>query len=167
MVQSDINQRFLDYWRSIRGAGGSIPARADFDPVSVPRGVLDHLFLTQISPDPFRVRILLQGSFITTEGGQSLRGKDVGPDTFGAGWEEILGLYRRVAMQGRPIRSKERHTGAHGWKILTEVILAPLSDDEGAIGYVVGSLDRLKDRTERGAPGRTDTWSVLDVADVD
>ena len=167
MVQSDVNRRFLDYWRSLRGVGGAMPTRADFDPIAVPRGVLDHLFLTEISPDPFNVRILLQGGFITMRGGQSLRGRDVGPDTFGAGWEDILGLYRRVAAQGRPIRSKERHTGAHGWNMLTEVILAPLADENGAVGFVVGSLDRLKDAPEGGAPGRTDTWAILEVDDVD
>lgn len=167
MVQSDINRRFLDYWRSLRGEGGSIPSRDAFDPVVVPRDVLDHLFLTEISRDPFGVRILLQGSFITTRGGQSLRGQHIGPDTFGAGWEDILGLYRRVFTQERPIRSKEQHTGANGWKMVSEVILAPLSDAEGAVGFVVGSLDRLKDLAESGAAGRTDTWAILDVDDVD
>ncbi len=63
----------LRYWLSVH-PGTRLPARADFDPLNVPRA-LPRLVLTEVERDPYRFRVRVMGTAIVTAFGADYTGR--------------------------------------------------------------------------------------------
>lgn len=167
-IRSQTNRKMLLHWQALKDKLGQTPERNKLDPLDLKQDLLHHMFLTKVSLDPFAVKILVQGEYITQRAGQSLIGKTIDRENFGDGWEQVLSVYRRVVETEHPICTREKQVGANGWVIEAEVLHLPLLGPEGMVSYVAGSLDRLDlmDRTD-GSTGSPENWNVTDEVEFD
>ncbi|MEC9346740.1 MAG: PAS domain-containing protein [Pseudomonadota bacterium] len=133
----------LRLWESVRG-NRPLPARRDFDPLSIPLGLLPHVVLIDIVPQAVpRLRWRLLGTHIT---------KALGRDKTGTWWDEIypadveasLGQAPRyVARERRPVRligtaPFEARSFMH-----SEALHCPLSSDGQTVDMVIGFVQFL------------------------
>lgn len=72
-IQSPKIREFAEYWMSIH-PGDRLPSRADFDPIDIP-SLLPHLVLVDVTPDPIRFMVRLQGTDVTRAMRRELRGR--------------------------------------------------------------------------------------------
>tara|TARA_E500000305_G_scaffold106710_1_gene105704 strand:- start:3977 stop:4483 length:507 start_codon:yes stop_codon:yes gene_type:complete len=72
MIQNPKIREFAEYWMSIH-PGDRLPSRADFDPIDIP-GLLPHLVLVDVTPDPIRFMVRLQGTDVTRAMRSELKG---------------------------------------------------------------------------------------------
>ncbi|WP_193170060.1 PAS domain-containing protein [Nisaea nitritireducens] len=63
---------FAEYWMSIHPEG-RLPSRADFDPIDIP-SLLPNLVLVDVTPDPIRFMVRLQGTDVTRVMKRELKG---------------------------------------------------------------------------------------------
>ena len=66
-------RELLSHWIAIH-PGDRIPARAEFDPLSVPR-VLPSLVLTDVERDPYRFRVRVMGTAVVEAMGEDFTGR--------------------------------------------------------------------------------------------
>lgn len=72
-AQTAAVRELLSHWIAIH-PGDRIPARADFDPLSVPR-VLPSLVLTDVERDPYRFRVRVMGTAVVEAMGEDFTGR--------------------------------------------------------------------------------------------
>lgn len=162
-IQSLQNRQFYLHWLSLRAPEALIPLRGALDPLTIPRHLLPHIFLTSIEQDPFRVLFRLQGDYIVSKAGQHLRGKYICEETLGANWKAVENLYRTVVETGHPLLSVERQTGARNWAFTAEIIHAPLLNDNGDVAYVVGAFDHVGQAVSHHVDASgPEEWEVLE-----
>ncbi|WP_420405232.1 PAS domain-containing protein [Nisaea sp.] len=90
----------LAHWISIH-PGDRIPARADFDPLDIPR-LLPNLVLTDVERDPWRFRVRVMGTAVVEAMGEDFTGRyldEVWPD---AGNQLLIRDRIAVAESGLP-----------------------------------------------------------------
>ena len=71
-IQNPKISEFAEYWISIH-PGDRLPSRADFDPIDIP-SLLPHLVLVDVTPDPIRFMVRLQGTDVTRAMQRELKG---------------------------------------------------------------------------------------------
>lgn len=133
-------RELFDYWRLSAGPR-SMPARADFDPLSVPR-LLPHIGLIDVRSGMAQASFRLAGTQLHTVYGQEITGKRLA-DVFSGAHGDYWGrIHNRVAEKGLP---------AHG------VVQGPVNERD----HVVLFWLRLP---FSGDGVRVDTILCLDVA---
>jgi len=126
-LQFDEHRTLFDYWRRIRGQH-QMPARADFDPVDVPR-LLSHIGLVDVvQPGPrFRYRVV--GTALASQFSQSQDGRFVDEATtadYGAYLLRIFSLPYRLRA---PVYITERTRYALGYEKLFGRLMLPMGQD--------------------------------------
>lgn len=99
-AQTAAVRELLSYWMAIH-PGDRIPARADFDPLAVPK-TLPNLVLTDVEREPYRFRVRLMGTGIVQAMGEDFTGRyldEVWPD---AGEQLIVRDRVAVVEKGLP-----------------------------------------------------------------
>lgn len=109
-------RELFDYWRLSAGPR-TMPARADFDPLSVPR-LLPHIGLIDVRSGIDHASFRLAGTQLHSVYGQEITGKRVADVFCGVQGEYWGRIHGRVAEQGRP---------AHG------VIQGPVNDRDHVV----------------------------------
>jgi len=130
----------LSYWHQLRGAN-AVPFRHDVEPLDL-KTFLPHLFMVDISHEPFRARYRLVGTEIvrfarfdfTNHYADELHFQDdVGTD-----WNDC---YRRVAEAGRPGFGISHWTVDDATLRWIEFVICPLRTDDGQVGQCLAAED--------------------------
>jgi hypothetical protein len=130
-----------EYWLSIR-AGRRMPARADVDPVQIPRHLLANILLIEVSYDPLRFYYRVMGTAIAKMLGEDWTGKFV--DEIEAANKNILQQYIDVAESAEPSIYFNQYPKfdkllGHNRMLDYERLLMPLSDDDQTVHYLLGA----------------------------
>lgn len=162
-LKSEINRKLLLCWQNLAGASDVIPPRSAYSPLDIPPVVLPHVFLCQITRDPFQVLIRLQGTYLAERAGQHYGGKLIDAVTFGDNYQTILEGYRQVCQEQAPLVTEERVESPEGQIVKTEVLHLPLGGDrpEQGVAFVTGSLDIIGGNSKSWVDFQAQKWSVI------
>lgn len=164
VISSAVRRALLLHWRDLAEGATGAPRRSDFDPLAVPRALIPHVFLNEITSDPFAVKILVQGAFIRDGAKQAFTGGYLDRETFGDSWRGVVAIYRRVHAEGRPLLSRERHSSSDDRSLVVDVLHLPLFSQDGSVSAVLGGLDRAAEGpSAHELSERAHRWEVLEV----
>lgn len=123
------------YWTAKR-RGRFAPARADIDPIEIPR-LLPHLMLVDVLDGGARFRYRLAGTEIESRFGCSMVGRHVDEMMRGRYSDYIHGLYRDLLATRRALYSESAYGGGDGSPLYTRRLMLPLSGDGRAVDMVL------------------------------
>lgn len=105
-----------------------MPARAELDPVDMPKGLLPGLCLVDVVADERRYVYRLVGTADVEVRGQDPTGKSVIEGFFGPSVDDVLATYDRVVSSRAPHLDLEHFLATNGRYVTEETIFLPLSD---------------------------------------
>ena len=126
---------FYEYWRA-KGAGKGMPARADIDPLDIPRLLANVFLIDVVAGNPRRFRFRLVGTRITELEGE-MTNRFLDEFVPGAAGTAMARHYEDT-VQGRIY---VRHETLHWRKreyVNYDVLLLPLSSDGRAVDKLFG-----------------------------
>ena len=136
-VQEPQLRQFLSYWRGLC-RGRRFPARADLDPVDIPR-LLPYMMLVDVADanaGSFAFRLI--GSHITDMVGFNPTGRSLdaflGDGSFG---DFTHGIHAQSLRLGCPVYGGGRHLTAYETTHTCRRVMCPLSDDGTTISTIV------------------------------
>ena len=139
----------LAYWKN-RRPPDRLPARADIDPLDIPR-LLPFLFLVDVERiaeiGSYRFRYRLVGTEIVARDGADITGRyaDTMPDR--GFYASLIADYTRCAEEGRPLAARRHYYDENGKLWTFQRILLPLSDDGKIVNMLLGG-NAFSDRPE-------------------
>jgi len=116
----------LEYWLACRH-GRDVPARADIDPLSIPR-LLPHIAIYELEGEPVRFRYRLVGTAIVTADGRELTGAYADEMLSPEIREQALQFYREAAATRRGACHDAQYTDHEGRRRHYQRIILPLAD---------------------------------------
>jgi hypothetical protein len=116
------------YWLEKCG-NRAMPARADIDPVEMPRQLLPGISIVDVVADERRYVYRLVGTGDVEVRGNDPTGKSVLEGFFGPSAEDALSCYDRVVEMRAPLVDPAPFTAPSGKWINEETLFLPLSDD--------------------------------------
>lgn len=134
-------QPLLAYWKS-RCRDGRLPARADIDPLDIPR-LLPFLYLVDIEPrsggaTPHRFRYRLVGTGIVERNGSDPTGHYLDEFADRPFHETIVADYTRCATEKRPVAAARRFLDAAGRRWPYQRLVLPLSENGHDVNMLLG-----------------------------
>lgn len=147
------------YWTAKRGARFA-PARADIDPVEIPR-LLPHLMLIDVIEGGARFRYRLAGTEIENRFGCPMVGRRIDELMRGRYAEYVLSLYRELLTRRRPIYSESGYGRQEDSLLYTRRLMLPLSSDGASVDMVLAG----QIFTFRSAASRETVTSIQDDFD--
>lgn len=160
------NKQFIDYW-FMKAADDQLDYKS-FLPEDLPNQLWRNLFITEITYNPFQVKLIYQGLFITEELGQYFIGSVLDESIFGENASDIISLYQQTCDNKRPVVSQEEMTANTGLQTIIEVLHTPLFDPAGNVSHVVGTIDRLCSTGPLdGVRAIPKQWNIEKISEVD
>jgi len=155
-------QPLLAYWKS-RSPEGRMPARADIDPLDIPR-LLPFLYLVDVeylaaphlgaTGTQHRFRYRLVGTGIVERNGGDPTGRYLDDFENRPFHETIVADYARCAAEKRPVAASRRFMDASGRHWPYQRLVLPLSEDGDKVNMLLGG-NAFADKPEpRGRRGR-------------
>lgn len=142
---SDIgSERLRDlyaYWRS-KIAGDRLPARADIDPLDIPK-LLPFLFLVDVERDPQRFRFRLVGTQICTWAGRDMTGFYTDDEHYGERGPDISREYGEVVRRRQAMYCEQKARRPERDFMFYEKLVLPLSGDGVLIDMLLCASDFL------------------------
>ena len=126
-----------DYWQSCRKRSG-LPARADIDPVDIPR-LLAHVLLVDVRHDPIDFRYRLLGTEIVGRSARDYTGVRLAELPEQRCPSRIWTLYSAVATDRSPGAVQVPYLPLPGQSV--EIFAAPLSSDGRRIDMLFGAVE--------------------------
>lgn len=114
-----------------------MPARADIDPVEMPRQLLPGICIIDVVADERRYVYRLVGTEDVEVRGNDPTGKSVVEGYFGPSAEDALSCYDRVVETRAPILDPTPFTAPSGKWINEETLFLPLSDDGERVNKIL------------------------------
>lgn len=124
------------YWLEKCG-GRRMPARADLDPLEIPRRLLPGICLVDVVPDERRYVYRLVGTGDVEVRGDDPTGKSVSEASFAPSAENALGCYDTVVSTKRPLLDPEPFVAPNGRYVTEETLFLPLSNDGTNVDMVL------------------------------
>lgn len=145
-------QPLLAYWKS-RSGDERLPARADIDPLDIPR-LLPFLYLVDVEPQgggatPYRFRYRLVGTGIVERNGGDPTGHYLEEFENRPFHATILEDYARCASEKRPVAAARRFMDAAGRHWPYQRLVLPLSDNGQDVNMLLGG-NAFADKPEPG-----------------
>lgn len=129
--------RLRDYWQGVRP--GALPRRRDIDFVGIGMMLVPYVFLVDVLEQGRRFRWRFIGTHITRHAGSDDTGLDLDISIAPMMRDTIIGHYRRVVTERRPLCHRGDFIGSDGRVFRYERLLLPvLADDEASIDTVLG-----------------------------
>ena len=138
------------YWSAKRGAR-PMPARADIDPIEVPR-LLPHLMLVAVSDDPLRFRFRLVGTEIVARYGAELTGRELDEIDLGGELGGVRSQYEETVRAAAPTYCRHAIETRQGKYLRYERLLLPLSSDGIRVDMLLGGAYLLPAAAEAKRP---------------
>jgi hypothetical protein len=131
-----------EYWLG-KSAGGLLPSRSDIKPLEL-RGLLDHLFLIDVTQEPLGFTFRLVGSQLTQWAGREHTGFTFNDQPDEPNWKTVFDDYRSVVETRLPRRDERTAPWAREGFYRFERMVAPLSNSGGTVDMLFGALDMLQ-----------------------
>lgn len=128
----------FDYWQSLRGPR-AMPARADIDPLEIPRNILPWLYILAVSDDGNH-RFRLAGTGLDTVFNAEITGKRVDEVLEGRDLENARRSYDFVISRARPWYSSVLYRADERWEIRYSRLTLPLGPDGEKPDFLIGGL---------------------------
>ena len=125
-----------NYWLAKRG-NRSMPARADIDPVEMPRQFLPGISIVDVVADERRYVYRLVGTGDVEVRGHDPTGKSVLERFFGPSADDALNCYDKVVQTRAPLLDATPFTAPSGKWINDETLFLPLSDDGETVNKIL------------------------------
>jgi hypothetical protein len=125
-----------NYWLAKRG-NRSMPARADIDPVEMPRQFLPGISIVDVVADERRYVYRLVGTGDVEVRGHDPTGKSVLEGFFGPSADDALNCYDKVVQTRAPLLDATPFTAPSGKWINDETLFLPLSDDGETVNKIL------------------------------
>jgi hypothetical protein len=129
----------LRYWQRLKG--DALPARGDLDPIDIGAALLPHVFLADVLDGGRRFRWRLIGTHILRHAGSNDTGKDLEVSLAPAMKETIIGHYRRVVDERRPLCHRGEFVGRDQRLYRYDRLLLPLASDGERVDLVLGGAE--------------------------
>lgn len=127
-VTSPLVLEAYGYWQSKR-RDGLLPARADIDPLEIPR-LLPYVLLSEISLSPFQVRFRLMGTEAAAMNNLDITGKTLNFDIECPEWQRYwTEAYLKTATTGEPVFGIDSYEYRNRAYLRFEWCLLPLAND--------------------------------------
>lgn len=126
------------YWSAKRGAR-QMPARADIDPLEVPR-LLPHLMLVAVAGEPPRFRFRLVGTEIVARYGAELTGRELDDIDLGTELGSVRSQYEETVRDASPTYCRHAIDTKSGKYLRYERLLLPLSGDGARVDMLLGGI---------------------------
>ncbi|MBT3371592.1 MAG: PAS domain-containing protein [Rhodospirillaceae bacterium] len=132
-----------DCWRQARGPR-AMPARADMDPLSMPRQLLPNIFLLEVHQAPQRFRFRLVGTAVVAMLGEDWTGKFV--DELRQANQQVTDQYVETLKRREPTEfhneySKYDPSVQRKRLMHYRRLLLPMSDDEVTVNMLLGAAN--------------------------
>jgi hypothetical protein len=129
--------QLLAYWQGVRP--GALPRRRDIDLMTIGTALLPYIFLVDVLESGRRFRWRYIGTHITRHAASDDTGLDLEISVAPRLRETIIGHYRRVVSERRPLCHRGDFIGSDERVYRYERLLLPvLADDEASIDTVFG-----------------------------
>lgn len=138
-VRSAMLSRAYAYWNAKRG-DSPMPARADLDPVDIPR-LLPNIILMDVTQPDDRLKVRLVGTLVVTMFGSDYTGLFLDEIDFGQVREKILTEYNGAVTAARPLFSDHPFRKLGGYMFDIERVILPLSEDGRRVTMLLAVLD--------------------------
>ncbi len=158
-------QGILEYWKSLP-LEQDLPYKSALDPLLIPTEILPHIFLVELSYDPFSAYIRLQGTYLNNSLGQHFTGQFIDEDNFGPYSAEVLKLYEQLANRRTPYISHEEIISQDDMNVMVEAIHLPLLDDQGGVKYILGAISRLSGLSNPESGFVPNRWEVNSFKEI-
>jgi hypothetical protein len=124
------------YWLERCGTR-TMPARADIDPVEIPRQLLPGICIVDVVNDERQFVYRLIGTGDVEVRGNDPTGKSVIEGFFGPSAEDALSCYDKVVETRAPFLDPTPFTAANGKWVNEETLFLPLSDDGKSVNKIL------------------------------
>jgi hypothetical protein len=124
------------YWLE-KCVGRRMPARADLDPVEIPRRLLPGICLVEVVSDERRYVYRLVGTGDVEVRGNDPTGKPVSEASFAPSPENALSCYDTVVATKAPLLDPEPFIALNGRYVTEETLFLPLSNDGTNVNMVL------------------------------
>lgn len=128
----------LAYWQRL--GGGEMPRRTQIDLMEISAAVLPHVFLVDVLEEGRRFRWRLIGQHIVRQAGTDDTGLDLGISIAPAMRDTIIGHYKQVIRERRPLSHRGGFIGRDQRTYRYERLLLPVLSADGTwIDTVLGA----------------------------
>jgi len=134
-IESSLIRRLYLYWRS-KCRDGTIPRRADIDPVEIPK-LVPNMLIADIEHDPFRVRYRLVGTAIVEATGFEFTGKYLDEIVLADDEGPFLECYQTACASRLPVLTRIKWHLADDTIGEYDICILPLSDDGVTVNKTV------------------------------
>lgn len=134
-----LTSALLEYWEDARG-DRPMPARADIDPIDIPR-LLPFILLLQVDGVTRRVKIRLMGTRVRDLYGEEYTGRYLDEIYFGRNREQVLASYDEALESRAPHHCWMQFTNRDGLEFDMERLILPLSTDGKTVDMFISLLD--------------------------
>ena len=125
-----------EYWLAKCG-DRTVPARADIDPIEMPRRLLPGICIVDVVADERRYVYRLVGTGDAEVRGNDPTGKSVLEGFFGPSAEDALSCYDKVVKSRAPFLDAAPFTAPSGKYVNEETLFLPLSDDGMTVNKIL------------------------------
>lgn len=137
----DALRPLFECWDRAR-EGRSMPARSDFDPITLPRALLPNMILLEVYQQPQRFCYRLMGTAVAEMLGEDWTGKYV--DELGPVNKRVADQYVETVANGEPMEfhnQYEKYDSSYRRKRMMHYrrLLLPLSDDDSVVNMLMGA----------------------------
>lgn len=136
---------FLEYWRAKCG-GRPMPARADIDPLDIPR-LLPYVYMVDVLDDPPDFAYRLLGTDVVANTKIDFSGRKLSEIEAEGTQGRLLEIYQRVRDAGEPSVDRIRYKSRSGNEKYYENVLVPVSEDGLDVTLLFGAAVHLQDCT--------------------
>ncbi len=133
--------RAYEYWLS-KSVGGALPSRADIKPRELV-GVLDQLFLIDVTRGPLTFTFRLVGTQLTKWAGVDYTGLAFSARSAAPNWRIVVDDFRNVVETGLPRRDQRSAPWVSKEFYRIERLIAPLSSDGVTVDKLFGAIQLL------------------------
>jgi hypothetical protein len=156
-IRDDVLIALYDYWCS-RKSGEKLPARADIDPVDMPRAALPYIVLMEVGGGENRIRYRLVGTAIVSEWGADVTGKYLDEVMEGTYLEFVRGLYIDVMEHRCAVLSESTFRWDVGKTVWAHRLYMPLASDGETVDMVLIGQTFSRSDEPRDVP-----WKLIEA----
>ena len=130
-------QELTAYWHKLSETAGGIPPRTAFDPIAIPSTLPSVFLIERLDADTYRFRLL--GTDFAERGVSDLTGTLLKRSEVAADRSPIFAVLDRILDTPCGLHILGVEQSEKGRQSLVEYVAFPLSDEESASRFVVGS----------------------------